>query len=51
MGDEYDLILALISQIFEYLRETFCRRALEYLQSARSKKKKCCFPTETPDQC
>ena len=38
MGDKYDLTLALPSQIFEYLRESFCKRALEYLQSARSEK-------------
>ena len=45
--------MALRSQIFTYLLETFCRRALEYLQSARFEKgwKKCCFPTETPDHC
>ena len=35
----YDVILALRRQIFEYSRETFCRSALEYLQSARSEKK------------
>ena len=40
MGDENDLILALRSQIFEYLRETFCRRALGYLQSVLSEKKR-----------
>ena len=34
----YDLILAVRSQIFEYLLKTFCRRALEYPQSARSEK-------------
>ena len=46
------LILALCSPIFEYLRETFYRYALEYLQSAPSDQKQCkkkCFPTETPD--
>ena len=45
-------MLALPSQIFEHLPETFCRRAfVEYLQSARSKKanRKGWFPTETPD--
>ena len=40
MGDDYDLMVALSCQIFEYLRETFCRRALENLQSARSEEKK-----------
>ena len=40
LGVEYDLMLALRSQICEYLSETFYRHALEYLQSARSKKKK-----------
>ena len=34
-------ILALCSQIFEYLRETFYRHALEYLQSAPSDQKQC----------
>ena len=33
-------LLALRSQIFEYLRETFCRRALGYLEPAASKKEK-----------
>ena len=33
-------MLALRSQTSEYLHETFCRRALEYLQPARKKKKK-----------
>ena len=33
-GVNYDLVLALRSQIFEYWRETFYRHALEYLQSA-----------------
>ena len=41
LGVKYDLILALRSQIFEYLRETFFRQALVYLQSARSDKNKC----------
>ena len=50
LGVEYDLMLALRSQICEYLSETFYRHALEYLQSARSKKKKKTFlPMETPD--
>ena len=40
LGVKYDLILALRSQIFEYLRETFYGHALEYLQSACSEKKK-----------
>ena len=39
LGVKYDVALALRSQIYEYLRETFCRHALEYLQSARSEKK------------
>ena len=41
-------MLALRSQTSEYLHETFCRRALEYLQPARKKKKgkKCCFLQE-----
>ena len=38
LGDKSDLIKALHSQIFEYSRETCCRHALEYLQSARSEK-------------
>ena len=38
LGVKNDLILALRSQIFESLRETFCRHALEYLQSARLEK-------------
>ena len=53
-GVNHDLILALRSQIFEYLRETFYGHALEYLQSACSEKKKGkknVFPTETPDHC
>ena len=51
-GDKYDLILAL-SQIFEYLCEPICRRALEYLQSARSEKNKIklVFPMGRPDHC
>ena len=36
MGDKYDLTLALRRQILEHLREACFRRALEYLQSARS---------------
>ena len=39
LDDENDLILALRSQIFEYLRFFFYRHALEYLQSPRSEKK------------
>ena len=31
--------MGLRSQIFDFLRETFCRHALEYLQPARSEKK------------
>ena len=52
LGVKYDLILALRSQIFESLGETFRRYALEYLQPARSenKGKKCCR-METPDHC
>ena len=38
-GVKYDWILALRSQTFEYLRETFCRHALEYLQSPRAEKR------------
>ena len=34
LGDKYDLVMALCSQIFEYLRETFCRRALEWSRPA-----------------
>ena len=40
LGVKYDLILALRGQIFECLLETFYRYALEYLQSARSGKKR-----------
>ena len=40
LGVKYDVILVLRSQIFEYLRETFYRHALEYLEPARSEKKK-----------
>ena len=42
LGVKYDLILALVrSQIFESSREMFYRHAMgEYLQSARSEKKK-----------
>ena len=40
LGVKYVLILALRSQIFEYLRETSCRRALGYLEPARSETKK-----------
>ena len=36
LGLKYDLILVLRSQIFESLRETFYRHALEFLQRARS---------------
>ena len=39
-GVKCDLILALLGQIFEYLRETLYRHALEYLQSACSEKNK-----------
>ena len=44
-------MFALRSQIFEYLREPFCSRALEYLQSARSERrtKKMLFSYETPN--
>ena len=50
LGVKSDLILALRSQIFEYLRERVHRDALEYLQLAGSEKmqKKRAFPTETP---
>ena len=34
LGDKYYFILTLRSQIFEHLRETFCRRALGYLEQA-----------------
>ena len=42
MGDKHNLtvILALPSQIFEYLCETFGRRALGYLESASIKDNK-----------
>ena len=40
LGVKYDLTLALRTQILEYLRETLYRHALEYLQLARSEKKK-----------
>ena len=33
------MTLALRSQMFQYLRERFYKRALEYLRSARSEKK------------
>ena len=53
LGVKYDLIFALRSQIVDYLRETFYRFALEYLQSARSekseKKKDVVFTSEKPD--
>ena len=43
VGVNYDLVLALLmalrGQIFECLRGTLYRHALEYLQSARSEKK------------
>ena len=38
MGVKHALILALRSQIFEYLAETFYRHALEYLKPARSER-------------
>ena len=38
LGVKSDLILALRSQIFEYLRESVHRDALEYLQLAGSEK-------------
>ena len=49
LGVTYDL--ALQSQIFEYLGDTFYRHALEYLEPARSEKqrKTIFLPTETPD--
>ena len=34
----YDLVLALRSRIFEYLREVFRRRALGYLEPPRLEK-------------
>ena len=40
LGVKYVLILALRSQIFEYLRETFYRHVLEYLQWVRPEKMK-----------
>ena len=45
-----DLALALRRQIFEYLRETFYRHALEYLKPARAEKSggKSHLPTDTP---
>ena len=46
LGDEYDLILAIRSQIFEYLHKTFCRRALGCLDPARLQKTNCFIPTE-----
>ena len=51
--DKYDLISALRGQIVEYVRETFGRRTLGFLESACYKKneKKCFLPTETPDHC
>ena len=39
LGDKYDFMLALRSQILEYLRETFDRHALESRITARSEKK------------
>ena len=39
LGVNYDVILALRSQIFERLREKFDGDAVGYLQSARSGKK------------
>ena len=39
MGDQHDLILTRHSQIFEYARETFCRRFLGYLELTVSKTK------------
>ena len=52
MGDKYyNLILALRSQILEYWRETFGRRALGYLEPAAYRKRKTWFlPAETPGQ-
>ena len=47
-GVKCDLILALLGQIFEYLRETLYRHALEYLQSACSEKKWKKSSMETP---
>ena len=50
LGVKYDLIPALRSQMFEYLRETLYRHALEYLEPARSKtKRKMFIPTATPE--
>ena len=45
LGIQYDLVLTLRSEIFECLRETLYRHALEdeHLQSARSEKKKTYF--------
>ena len=37
---KYDFILALRSQIFEYLGETYYRHALESVEPARSEKKR-----------
>ena len=47
MGVIYDLILALRSQIFEYLRETFYVQTC--LEPARSEKKSRFIPTGTDD--
>ena len=38
--DDLIIVLAICSQIFEYLRGNFKRHDLEYLQSARSERKK-----------
>ena len=52
LGVKYDVILVLRSQIFEYLRETFYRHAVEYLQSPRFEQREGKKnPAETPHQC
>ena len=38
-GVQFDLILVLRSQFFEYLRETLYKHALEHLEAARPEKK------------
>ena len=50
LGFKYDLISVLPSQLFEYLRETLGKHALEHPEAARSEKQwnKCFFPMETP---
>ena len=49
-GLQYELTLVLRSQIFEYVRETFYRPFVDYLQLARLQEemKKKVIPAETP---